>query len=231
MLLATLAGALLGAVFHAASPDPDTSSQSPIIVVDGREIAVRVAATATASDGSSDRYRTSSSALTADGRKALGICVQDTTNTVSTDAIVKGMLPVLGDLLSHPGWAMTAVRSAPPLLATSCPIPSGALTSTTRDSRGRLYGGVGRQVRATPFAAQVFLIADNVVAHDFDNDPPEWRTNGQEILPTGPDSGVVVSYALHVTPTELGNRALMTRVLARALGFAHPTPPPRRSEP
>lgn len=162
--------------------------------------------------------------MTADRRNALGICVQDTTGTVSSAEIVKAMRPVLGDLQSHHVWA-TAVGAVSPLLSTSCPIASGTLTSMTRDSQGRLYGGARLQRWATPFAAQVFLIADGVVVRDFAGDPPERRTKDQESLPTGPDTGVVVSYALHVTPTELRDRALMTRLLERALGFERPIMP------
>jgi hypothetical protein len=98
---------------------------------------------ATASIPGRDPDKLSGSPFTASGRTALGICVQDTTGTLTDPNDVLSLVAEsVADLQSDPIWAQIPIADQSPAVAVSCPLLSMLLASSTRDNRGQLHADV-----------------------------------------------------------------------------------------
>jgi hypothetical protein len=219
MLLAMLAGAVLGAVLYAVTPDSVTDWLG-----DGRLSDPGISVTRVTGHGApeSGPARLGGPFLVA-SRTQLGICVRDMTGSVSDDELqrhVVASIVMLSD--AYPLWTSYRFTPATLLLGLGCPGESPLLLpGVERSDVAMEQAVVPRRDLASPFSVFIYVVSPGEVRHLFADGDITSRTYRQEVLRDSPDSHVafVVSRGLYVTMDEFRDKAILSTGLAKAMGF------------
>lgn len=197
-----------------------TSSAPPYPLVGGIRIAVSLTPSPTPIDASPDRI---GGPYLVPSRTQLGICISDTTGSLSNDQKQDYLLAALAEIqTAYPQWAAARLTPAPLLLGLDCPIASPILSPSVNASNiGGAEGSVAPSDRVSPFRAFIFVVSPDTIQRLFSDSLITSHTHEQEaVCNPGSDVCAVVSKGLYVTADEFADKSKLSSGLARVLSIA-----------